>query len=449
MELLLVVICAGLAAQESDSDRLRRLEEQAKKQQAEIDELKKKPLAPAGDFELLFTDGLHIKSRGGDFDLNLGGRFIEHYRLVLGRPDVSRTVPDTFFVRESFIELEGTVYKEFGFRMYGDFTSSAGGPVASIETAWVEWKRFEEFRIIFGQFKAPNSMETMSSTLFPDCVERSILSRFVPGLELGINAYGKLWDGLLTYQAALTNGRSHLASAGRTRNDDNDEKEVLGRLTLSPFVGDKDSFLSKLRLGVYGSRGGADDVAMDPNFDVATTELSVTYLDSTAGFLDGRRTRMGAELSWAVGPASLRGELLFREDEIRDAASTVEEDLPTRAWYAQATWILTGEEKFVESRITPARPFNPGEGGWGAFEVVFRIAGAETGEDEFVAVGNTLVGQSNEVRTFTTGFNWYPIKHVRFSANYIHEDYREDVDFGGGRVEDALDGFLLRFQIDL
>ena len=34
------------------------------------------------------------------------------------------------------------------------------------------------------------------------------------------------------------------------------------------------------------------------------------------------------------------------------------------------------------------------------------------------------------------------------SANVVREDYKDDINFGGGRVEDVLTGFLARFQID-
>ncbi len=434
---------ALLAAPQESQERLRKLEEQVKRQQAEIDEIRK-----GGDFDLSFAEGLHLETRDGNLEIDLGARFIEHSRRTFDRPDASRTEPDTFFVREAFLELEATVAREFGLRIHGDMASSAGGPVSSLEEAWLEWKRLEEFRLLLGQFRAPNSVETMTPTLFTDCVERSVLARFVPDLEIGVMAHGLLWERRLGYQVAVTNGRAHLAGAGRTRNDDTDEKEILARVTASPFEGE-DSALRHLRLGLYGSLGSADDVPMATDFDFTTTELAVVVLDSTAGVLDGRRTRLGAEFSWAAGPASLSAEVLVREDGVRDAAGAVEKDLPTRAWYALVTCILFGADKIPQERLVPVHPFDPAQGNWGAFELVLRAAGARIGEDEFAAVGNAVAGQSNQTRTWTFGFNWSPARNVRFSANFVREDYRDEIDFGGGRREDALNGLLFRFQMDL
>ena len=46
------------------------------------------------------------------------------------------------------------------------------------------------------------------------------------------------------------------------------------------------------------------------------------------------------------------------------------------------------------------------------------------------------------------GLNWWLTSNVRVSGEVVWEDYHSDVDFGGGRTEDALLGFLTRFQID-
>lgn len=435
----MITLLAALAfAAQDDAERLRRLEEQVRQQQAEIDELR----------SLTFRDGLRWRGRDDAFDVHLGGRFEEQYRHVFSRPDASRTSPDTFYVREAFLQADGTLYREFGFRVNGDFTSSAGGPVANLEEAYLEWKRWDGFALRFGQFKSPNSQEILTSTLFTDCIERSILSRFVPDIELGIQAAGQVGNGILGYQVAVINGRSQPSGPGRSTNDSNDEKDLLVRLTTMPFIGDPELLIRQLRLGVYGSIGDVDEEPMATQFDVTSRGLGVTFLDSTAGLLNGRRWRAGAELSYVIGPASFRGEALLRRDAINDAADAIEEKLTTRAWYGQVTVILFGAEKVTEARLTPARPFDPLEGQWGALEVVFRAAGGRVGGTEYGAVGNSLAGQSNSLLEYTAGFNWYPVKNVRLSVNGILEDYRDRIDFGNGVLRSSLSGLLFRFQVD-
>jgi len=427
------------ALPQSDADRLKALEEKVQKQQREIDQLKTSK--PPVDVVASPVDGLRVKTGDGNLDVHVGGRFQEQLRVVLDRPDASRTAPDTFFVRAARIKVDGTFYKDYGFQVEGDFPSSSTGPSPTLQAAFIDWKRFKEFRFLFGQFKAPMSQERLRSALFSDFVESPMLTRFVPGYEIGVQAWGQV--DLLGYQVAIVNGRSHLDNAGRSRHDDNDEKELVARLTATPLAG--------LRFGIGGSITDVDDVAITglavTAFDLVTPELGVTYFDpASAGTtaLDGRRTRLNADVSWALGPLCLRGEYLVREDDMVNGA--LDEKVKTTAWSATATWILTGEEKNPETRITPAHPLDF-DTGWGAVELAARIAGAELG-DEIEDLGISLAGQSNEVTSATFGVNWWLTRNVRISANVVREDYKDEIDFGGGRLEDVLTGFLARFQID-
>ncbi|HXX93381.1 MAG TPA: porin [Planctomycetota bacterium] len=430
---LLLAALAFLA--QEDSERLQRLEAEVRAQQAEIDRLK-----PEWGVDL--TDGVRWRTHDGSFEFHAGGRFEEELRAVSGSPGGPRTSPDTFFVREAFLTLEGTLYREFGFVVNGDFATPAG-----LEEAYLEWKRVRELTLRFGQFRTPNSQEALTPGLYTDCIERSVLSRFVPEVQLGIEAEGELEGGLVSYQVAVINGRSDPSNPDRASAPTGGEKDVLARITWSPFVEGSD-YLRHLRLGVYGSMGGSSEVPMASLYELETTELGIVVLDSTAGLLHGRRWRAGIELSYVIGPASLRGEVLWRRDGIRDAADTVEESLPVRAWYGQLTVILFGSEKVVEAGLTPAQPFEPSEGHWGALEAAVRLAGARVGAAPWEAVGNTLAGQSNRVVTFTSGLNWYPVRNVRISADWIFEGYRQDVDFGNGVVRRGLQGLLARFQVE-
>jgi phosphate-selective porin len=420
---------------QDDADRLRRLEEQVRRQQAEIDELK-------GRWSADLSDGLRWRTKDGAIELHVGGRFEEQFRHAFGRPDASRTSPDAFYLREAVLSVDGTLFRDFGFVVQGDFA-----PPVGLEEAYLEWRRCGEFMLRFGQFRTPNSQEALTSTPFTDCIERSILSRFVPEIQLGIEAAGEIGGGLFGYQGALINGRSDPSNPDRATSPAGDDRDVLVRLTSSPFITGSE-YLRQLRIGVYGSIGVASEVPLGSGVDLVTTELGVTVLEPTTGVLDGRRWRAGVELSYVLGPASLRGELFWRKDGIRDLAETVQEKLPVRAWYGQFTLIPFGSEKLVESGLTPAQPFEPSEGHWGSVEVVFRVAGAAVGAEEWEAVGNSIGGQSNRVLSWTVGVNWYPVRNVRLSANWILEDYHRDLDFGNGVVRGSLSGLLLRFQVE-
>ncbi len=432
--------CAQDGPAASTQERILRLEEDQRKRQEEIDRLR----GSETQWSLSFGEGLRIRSPAEDLELHLGGRFIEHVRAIAGRPDDPRISPDSFYVRQALILLDGTLSRDFRFALRADMTSTLGGASASLPSTFLAWEPTPGFTLVFGQFRVPQSQEAVTATIFTDCVERSIVAAFVPSTELGIKAASEAWGGILGGQIALTNGRGHLSGDGRTRNDDNDEKELTLRLTTTRWVDAEDSPLHRLFLAFYGSLSDVDDVPMATGFDLETTELGVTFLDASAGTLDGRRRRAGSEISWSLGPFGLRGDFLVRTDEAVNGA--VREEIPIRAWEATATLLLTGEEKSMGDRVIPLHPFDPVQGGWGAVELAFRIGGARVGR-EIEKLGTSLAGQSNEVRTFTAGINWFPAANVRLSSNAVLEEYGDGIDFAGGR-EDRLIGFLARFQLD-
>jgi phosphate-selective porin len=451
----------GMSLQDSQEERLRRLEEQVRRQQERIDELEKKP-SKGFTLTASFTDGFHLMDDEGNFDMHLGGRVILHYRDVLelphsfangpGTPPAfpARTQPDTFYLNSMYLLAEGTIFKDWGYRATFEVSTSTAGPNARSETSFVEWKKFRECSIRAGNFKAPISVDTISSPLFLDEIERSMLAQFVPNFELGLMIHGIVADGQMTYQAAVTNGRSYLAGQGRARNDDDESKEFVGRITVAPFVGSEGNVLKNLRLGAAGTIGRADDVPMQSSFSIASTELAVTWLiPNTGDFLDGRRVRAAAELSWSWGPASFRMEGLYRSDGVIRPAAGVDEQLITKAWYVQAGYVLTGEDKLLDQRLRPARPLDPLNGAFGAIELVARVAMASLERDTLLRLATDLTNQTNRMGSVTVGLNWWQSQNIRVSIDGIREQYYGGIVFlPGGRRESHLYGVLARFQVD-
>jgi hypothetical protein len=166
--------------------------------------------APKGEaeFKVSFTDGFHLKTTDGNFDLHIGGRWLEEYRYVFNRHTDGatagiRTAANTFYAREMFLALDGTLFKDFGFKVNGDFSRTRrraspralpqarpSRPSAIIEEAWVEWKSYKEIRLMFGSFKAPASFEITDSPRFAKLIQRSPMARFEPNFDTGIKAYG-------------------------------------------------------------------------------------------------------------------------------------------------------------------------------------------------------------------------------------------------------------------
>lgn len=417
---------------------------------------KKDAPKPEVEFRASFTDGFHIKSSDGNFDLHIGGRVEEEYRYTFNRHSdgAVRTSVNTFYSREEFISVDGTIYKNWGFKVNGDFSASGA---ALTEEYYVEYKELKEFRLLFGSFKQPLSMETTDSPRFAELINRSPMARFIPNFDLGIKAYGSFLDTLFTYELAVTNGRSHTANVGRGVVDDNDGKEYAGRFTTAPFVQDKESFLKGLRIGVYASMAHiGQNATINPTGwpgNIATNELAVTYmalaLPATGRFY-GDRYRVGGEFTYAVGPFMARGEYMQRNDEYVIPAQNKNGLMTTNGFYGELTYVLTGEDRIPNARIVPKHPFSVADGGMGAWELATRFGSVAMDRHTVADVfGVNMAQNSNRAQSITLGFNWWPVQNVKFSLDYIGEYYGSNgVQLSGTHHGSHVNGMVGHFQVD-
>lgn len=420
-----------------------------------------KPEAPhqTGTKNLLdvwFEDGIRFKTRENDaFEGRLGGRFVGHYRAVFDRPEENqaaafpiRNYPNGFFVRQARLELEGTLHKQWGFKVQYDlstgFPNQSTGAAASpsngtVRDAFMEWKPRKEFHLRFGQFMIPISQEDYTSLIWNELAERSVVSRLNPNRDIGLHGYGTLFDGVLDWFAGVNNGQSTLSDAGRSVSDTNDQKEGVLNLRVRPFLHGGSDFFRNLRFSLAGSYGLLDDIPNTP-FDLITTELSVLYLDSNASpasLLDGSRRRLVPQLSWPIGPFGLRAEYLYRTDDLINGSAV--EALRSRGWYTTVSYILTGEHKVPEARIIP-------KGDWGAVEVAFRAAQVRM-TNAFESGIYLPGGNAEGVTAFSFALNWWVARNVRITWELVREKYSDPVQFDT-RDEGMLMGTIVRFQID-
>jgi phosphate-selective porin OprO/OprP len=444
------------------------------------------------DFRITFTDGFHVKSSDGNFDLHIGGRVEEVYREIFDRPILpaatgaqAKLQPNTFYFHELFLSMDGTIYKDFGFKINGDFApqgvnatnptavgaaggAPTGGVTGSIaEQAWLEWKHYDWLHIQFGQFKSPNEAESIESPLFQEVVNRSPMSRFVQNWETGMQIYGSVLESLFTYNVALMNGRGHLANAGRSLVDDNDGKEVDWRLTVAPFVQDADSiWLRGLRVGWWGSyaregqgtpRTGSQPQGFPPAVGFQSTDFGVSYLEfgGAAPFVfHGARSREGAELTYVAGPFEIRGEVMERRDEFFITGTGADRFLGMKGYYGQVSCILTGEDKIPDTRIVPRHPLDPLNGDWGALELAARFGGVTIDRaalNEMFAPANPIAANSNRMTSLAAGFNWWFTKNTKLAFDYVTEHYYDGILFAatGPNVDRKhLNGFLAQIQLD-
>jgi phosphate-selective porin len=389
--------------------------------------------------EVFYKEGLRF--RAAEAELYLSGFFRAHYRTVFDRPDDDdaprRSVPDSAFLRQGRLDLGGTFARDWGFRVLTDFATgtynqpSGAGPSSTgavLRDAWLEWKRHPEFVVRAGQFFEPCTSEELMSGRWMEFADRGAPLRLMPGRELGIEAYGTLADGVLTYYVMLAQGGGLVNDQGRSVNDANDEKELGGLVYVRPVPG--------LRFGAGASVTDVDDVP-GTGFDLVTTELSLLWLDSTAGVFDGRRRRLDVSFLAYRGPLSLRAEYLWRRDELADPAP--EDELRSDGGWISASWLVTGEEKRPDLRPIPLS-------GWGALEASLRVARVRV-SNAFEAGLAGSGGNAERLRAWSAALTWWHGRFLRLTAEFVREEFDEPLAFDT-RSEDALSGLLFRLQID-
>jgi len=427
---------ARLEVQAEEMAALRAAQEAKAPSQQEVENALRERNQGKG-IDVTFSDGLRFKSLDGNFEAHVGGRFLEHARFLDHDTD-EQTAPDTFFVRQARLEIEGTFFKDWDFKVQADFpTGTTSSTSGTLQDAWVGWKGVPEVTARFGQAKVPFSQEETCSTRFIDFVERSLLNRLTPQRDVGIFLGGKLAEGVFEWEATLNNG------SGRGLTDTNDSKDYGARLRVAPFKNSGAAAVKNLRLGVAGTAGDHLNSAADVS-SVMTATRFVDFDGTVAN--DGDLTRLGGELSWLVGPFGLRAEYVTQRADLSETGGTSDE-IESSAWYAQATFLLTGEEKTLESRIVPNRPFKPSQGTFGAWEIAARVSSFEIDDDivsdGFVTAANT----TDRADEYVIGLNGYLTRTVRVILDYVRTSFDDDITVGSDSF-DSENAFLMRFQVD-
>jgi len=378
-----------------------------------------------------YKDGFFLETPEKNFKLKVGGRVQADFYS----PD-SNAQNDTFTMRRVRIHTKGTLFKNTEFKAEIDFGE---GKDANLTDGYINFTHLPFANIQLGQYKEPFGLEKLTSSRFVDFVERSIISdQIAPGRDIGIMLHSNLFEGLMGYGLGIFNG-----SGKNRRRDENDDKDVAGRVYVRPFMKSKNPLLEGLQIGGAFTWGKQEGEIKDISIPTSDTRF-VTWTKGVRS--DGTRWRSGVELAWVLGSLSLKGEWMWMkwvDLRLLDQKKDVDVD----GWYISASWFLTGEKENLKKgtfgRITPVENFNPSKGKWGAWELTARYESFDIDEDIF-ARGYAM--GTDSVNSFTLGINWYLHDMLRISLNYVRNEYDDNLaDLEGDDEEDLI---LTRFQVD-
>jgi len=346
-----------------------------------------------------------LRSADGTFETYVGG----YAQLDFRGYQSGNHPPNTFLIRRARLAVEGKVARYFDYKLEGDFADTAG---TLLRDFYVNIHRNEEFQLRFGQFRVPISQEEIRSDAFQDFVERSLVNNLVPSRSPGAMASGNVGKGVFEYQIGAFNGKGLLA------NNNNGTPETAIRLRFTPlknsteFIGKGFSFGGAFTQG--RSLGGSSVRGQ-------TESRSFSFFAPDA--INGKFIRANGELTWMLGPASLRAEY-DQTNQKRENLGPGGGNLPgvvAKGYVGQFTYLLTGEEKPEAGAITPKSDlFGDGNGhqGFGAWELKFRYSNLQ------IADGTA---KSNRAETFYFGPNWYMNRYVRYMLDLGWERFKDPV----------------------
>lgn len=427
--------------------------------------------------------GFGLQSADGQFALKLRGVLQADYRSfgrgandVRNRSDARggnlnpvtgfHDANDTWLGRRIRPIVEGTVLGKYDFRITPDFANGS----AAVQDAYIDARLDPAFKVRIGKYKPFVGLERLQGATDIKFVERSYVSNnILPNRDLGISAYGDVFDSKLNYALGLNNG---VVDGGNTSTgaEWNGNKEFTGRLFATPFK-DSNTLLAGLGFGLGATYTNAtgeknlnftDTTAADGTRNglpaYVTESQQVFFRYSPAAIADGKRFRFTPQANYYAGSLGIIAEYARVEQGVSlagggspaagGAVTTVPSVLPGskktlrhNAWEIAASYLLTGEDASSKG-VKPKQYFDLDKGGRGAWELVGRYSEMNLDANTFNNSSGILAKQTSadtvptlaeayadptfsakKAKTWTVGVNWYLNQNAKVVLNYAQTSF--------------------------
>jgi phosphate-selective porin OprO/OprP len=427
-------------------EQVDRLNHETRQHEAAIENQTRFPLAQ-------WKDGFYINSADNRFKLRIGAYTQADGRFFINDSADSNT--SQFLFRRARLDIQGTVFRYFDFRILPDFA----GANFTLFDAYVDYTQFPFAKLRVGKYKPPVGLERLQSATALMLVERGQPTNLVPNRDNGAMLYADLWDAAFSYQLGIDNG---VPDSGNANGDVNDDKDFVGRIFAHPFRPFDIAPLRDLGFGLSGSYGhssGTSTVsgtsAPSNNTDLpsyksfgqatvfaysagaagvpATTTCDDNHVCTTtpavpgtaAAVAAGTRSRISPQGYFYYGPFKLLGEYVSSWQGVRRPGPT--KPVPThvldnKAYQVAASYVITGEPASFTG-VSPFQPFDPVEGKWGAFEVVARWGELDIDRQAFSYGFANPLTQVRRVVEYAGGVNWYLNKSIKLSLDFALSDF--------------------------
>lgn len=339
--------------------------------------------------------GLEAETEGFSFELH--GRLMAD--MAIFDEDITPLESGLEF-RRARIELEGTLYEDWGYTAKYDF---AGNEVEAKEL-FISYHGLENATVFIGQFKQFFGMAELISSKYVTFMEIASPMVFVPGYRMGV---GYLWTS--TDITDMTFGASVYGNEMGEGTANDGLVNFSSRFTYAPINNSN----QVLHLGIAVAQESVSDTnsitfAERPESHIAPKLMSITV--NNADDL----TKLGLEAAWVSGPFSLQGEYITTT--VKRTAGF--DEVTLGGYYLQASWFLTGESRpYKNGSFGRVKPLHES----GAWQLAVRFSHLDFIDDP--VAGSTM-------DNVTFGVNYYVNPHVRFMVNYVmvETDYGALVD---------------------
>jgi len=346
---------------------------------------------------------------------------------------------DGFFLRRARPIVEGTVFRDFDFNLTPDF----GANTIQLFDAWMNYRYRPELQLKIGKFKSPVGAEMLQPVAMLPFNERSLVTDLVPNRNVGIQLWGDLAGGAVSYAAGVFNGDGD----GRIASNSafSDDKEFAGRLSFQPFKLNDVGALQGFGFGVGGSYSQVNSNAAglpnttggtSPGYVTSALQQFFAYNPLVGPVVaDGAHWRISPNVSYLYGPFGVFGEYGISHQGVYNSTTFRAADLEHKAWQVVGQWVLTGEPASFTG-IKPTRPFDPRNGAWGAWQLVGRLSQLQIDDEAFNGFSDPT-SSASEAYTWSVGLNWWLNRNLRVLTSFSHTRFD-----GGGSVDPNIPGTL-------
>lgn len=309
---------------------------------------------------------------------------------------------DTFALRRVRPSLDAVVFRYYELKLQPDF---AGSRVQLLD-AFGNLHFFDEIQLRVGKGKAPVGLERLQSPSDITFAERAFPTSLVPNRDVGAQLHGVLLDGAVEWAAGVYNGVANGQSGDL---DENDAKDVVGRVFVAPFRALAIEPLAGLGLGIAATHG--EQAGALPEYRTAGQVPFLQFAETSVA--SGERTVLAPQGHYYFGPVGLLGEYVHVSERVaNDVGASAR--LTHRAWQVAGSVVLGGRPSYKGVKVDTT--FDPQRGGLGALELSARYTAIDLDDDALAGFADPASAQG--ARAWAVGSTWHFATRVRALVNY-------------------------------